>query len=46
MITEMGPNISEIARRLGQFKESVRYRYKEKLLNKVLASGLTERVVK
>jgi DNA-binding Lrp family transcriptional regulator len=34
MITEVGPNISEIARRLGQFKESVRYRYKEKLLNK------------
>jgi DNA-binding Lrp family transcriptional regulator len=37
MITEMGPNISEIARRLGQFKESVRYRYKEKLLNKGFA---------
>ena len=34
MIIELGPNISEIARRLGQFKESVRYRYKEKLLNK------------
>ena len=26
MITEIGPNISEIARQLGQFKESVRYR--------------------
>ena len=37
MITEVGPNISEIARRLGQFKESVRYRYKEKLLNKGFA---------
>lgn len=37
MITEIGPNISEIARRLGQFKESVRYRYKEKLLNKGFA---------
>ena len=36
-ITEIGPNISEIARRLGQFKESVRYRYKEKLLNKGFA---------
>jgi DNA-binding Lrp family transcriptional regulator len=34
LITELGPNISEIARQLGQFKESVRYRYKEKLLNK------------
>jgi len=37
MITELGPNISEIARHLGQFKESVRYRYKEKLLNKGFA---------
>jgi DNA-binding Lrp family transcriptional regulator len=37
MITELGPNISEIARQLGQFKESVRYRYKEKLLNKGFA---------
>lgn len=37
MITEIGPNISEIARQLGQFKESVRYRYKEKLLNKGFA---------
>jgi len=37
MITEIGPNISEIARQLGQFKESVRYRYKEKLINKGFA---------
>ena len=37
LITEVGPNISEIARRLGQYKESVRYRYKEKLLNKGFA---------
>lgn len=37
MITEVGPNISEIARQLGQFKESVRYRYKEKLLSKGFA---------
>ena len=37
MIIELGPNISEIARRLGQFKESVRYRYKEKLLSKGFA---------
>ncbi|MDG6926148.1 MAG: hypothetical protein JRN09_06300 [Nitrososphaerota archaeon] len=37
MITEIGPNISEIARQLGQFKESVRYRYKEKLLSKGFA---------
>lgn len=37
LITEIGPNISEIARRLGQFKESVRYRYKEKILSKGFA---------
>jgi DNA-binding Lrp family transcriptional regulator len=37
LITEIGPNISEIARQLGQFKESVRYRYKEKLLSKGFA---------
>ena len=34
MITEIGPDIPEISRRLGQFKESVRYRYKAKLLDK------------
>jgi len=28
----MGPDIPKIARKLGQFKESVRYRYKEKVL--------------
>ena len=33
LITEIGPDIPEISRRLGQFKESVRYRYKEKILN-------------
>ncbi len=32
LLTEIGPDIPEIARRLGQFKESVRYRYKEKIL--------------
>lgn len=32
-LVEVGPSIPEIARRLGQFKESVRYRYKEKILN-------------
>ena len=32
LISEIGPDIPEISRRLGQFKESVRYRYKEKLL--------------
>jgi DNA-binding Lrp family transcriptional regulator len=37
LITELGPDIPEIARRLGQFKESVRYRYKEKILNKGFA---------
>jgi DNA-binding Lrp family transcriptional regulator len=31
LVTEMGPDIAEISRRLGQFKESVRYRYKEKI---------------
>jgi len=34
LLTEIGPDIPEIARSLGQFKESVRYRYKEKILNK------------
>jgi len=34
LLTELGPDVPEIARRLGQFKESVRYRYKEKILNK------------
>jgi len=32
LLTEIGPDIPEISRRLGQFKESVRYRYKEKIL--------------
>ena len=34
LISEIGPDIPEISRRLGQFKESVRYRYKEKVLEK------------
>ena len=34
LLTEIGPDIPEIARRLGQFKESVRYRYKEKILRR------------
>src|SRR5271157_3028183 len=34
LLSEMGPDIPEISRRLGQFKESVRYRYKEKILNR------------
>ncbi len=34
LLSEIGPDIPEISRRLGQFKESVRYRYKEKILNK------------
>ena len=34
VLSELGPEIPEIARRLGQFKESVRYRYKEKILSK------------
>ncbi len=34
LLTEMGPDIPEISRRLGQFKESVRYRYKEKIVKR------------
>jgi len=34
LVTEVGPDIGEISRRLGQFKESVRYRYKEKLVKR------------
>jgi len=37
LLSELGPDIPEISRRLGQFKESVRYRYKEKILNKGFA---------
>ncbi|MDE1854142.1 MAG: hypothetical protein KGI38_10435, partial [Thaumarchaeota archaeon] len=37
LLTEVGPDIPEISRRLGQFKESVRYRYKEKILNRGIA---------
>lgn len=37
LLSELGPDIPEISRRLGQFKESVRYRYKEKILNRGFA---------
>lgn len=37
LLSEIGPDIPEIARSLGQFRESVRYRYKEKILNKGFA---------
>ena len=37
ILTEVGPDIPEISRRLGQFKESVRYRYKEKIVNRGFA---------
>jgi len=37
LISEIGPDIPEIARRLGQYKESVRYRYKERILDRGLA---------
>jgi len=37
LLTELGPDVPEIARRLSQFKESVRYRYKEKILSKGFA---------
>jgi hypothetical protein len=36
-VTEIGPDIAEISRRLGQFKESVRYRYKEKIVKRGFA---------
>ena len=32
LIGEIGPDVGEISRRLGQFKESVRYRYREKIV--------------
>jgi len=34
LVTEIGPDIAEISRRLGQFRESVRYRYKEKIVKR------------
>ncbi len=37
LLTEVGPDIPEISRKLGQFKESVRYRYKEKIVNRGFA---------
>ncbi len=37
LLTQVGPDVPEIARRLGQFKESVRYRYKEKIVNRGIA---------
>ncbi len=37
LLGEIGPDVPEISRRLGQFKESVRYRYKEKILSKGFA---------
>jgi hypothetical protein len=37
LLYELGPDIPEISRRLGQYKESVRYRYKEKILGKGFA---------
>ena len=37
VLAEVGPDVPEISRRLKQFKESVRYRYKEKILNKGFA---------
>jgi hypothetical protein len=37
LLYELGPDIPEISRRLGQYKESVRYRYKEKILAKGFA---------
>ncbi len=41
LLGQYGPDIPEISRRLGQFKESVRYRYKEKIINRGLAVQAT-----
>ncbi|HUI86662.1 MAG TPA: hypothetical protein VLY21_05880 [Nitrososphaerales archaeon] len=37
LLAKIGPDIPEIGRRLGEFKESVRYRYKAKILDKGIA---------
>ncbi|MDG6913678.1 MAG: hypothetical protein JRN34_05150 [Nitrososphaerota archaeon] len=37
LLSQLGPDVPEISRRLGQFKESVRYRYKEKVVNRGIA---------
>ena len=37
LLTQIGPDINEISRRLGQYKESVRYRYQERILGKGMA---------
>jgi len=37
LLTQIGPDINEISRRLGQYKESVRYRYDERILGKGIA---------
>jgi hypothetical protein len=34
LLTKIGPDVPEIGRRLGEFKESVRYRYKAKILER------------
>jgi hypothetical protein len=41
LIGEIGPDVAEISRRLGQHKESVRYRYKEKIINNGFAIKAT-----
>lgn len=37
LVTELGPDIAEISRRLKQNRESVRYRYKEKIVKRGFA---------
>ncbi|MDG6948112.1 MAG: hypothetical protein JRN40_02215 [Nitrososphaerota archaeon] len=37
LLSVLGPDVPEISRKLGQFKESVRYRYKEKIVNRGIA---------
>lgn len=55
LISEIGPDIAEISRRLGQFKESVRYRYNARIVDRGFqikadldygALGLTRLVMK
>ena len=37
LMMKMGPDIDRIARISGQYKETIRYRYKEKILGKGFA---------
>jgi hypothetical protein len=41
LLEEVGPDIAEISRRMGEYKETVRYWYKEKILGKGFAIRAT-----